>query len=148
MGGIPAQAIQAASILDRISAEFRLVRKTTSTQRQVLFAVAQKLFRPNLTFNKDETEARKRERAEQKKREREMQARRSRVADLEGRIAEHEQAIRDLETEMSAPGFYENREAAQRVVDRHQALMWEVGELMHQWESLSELLEADGGPAA
>ena len=95
-----------------------------------------------------EYEARKRERAEQKKREREMQARRSRVAELEGRIAKHEQAIRDLEAEMSAPGFYENRDAAQRVIDRHQALMWEVGELMHQWESLSELLEAGGGPAA
>jgi ATP-binding cassette subfamily F protein 3 len=92
-----------------------------------------------------EYEARKRERAEQKKREREMQARRSRVAELEGRIAKHEQAIRDLEAEMSAPGFYENREAAQPVIDRHQALMWEVGELMHQWESLSELLETETG---
>ena len=25
---------------------------------------------------------------------------------------------------------------AQPVVDRHQALMWQVGDLMHQWESL------------
>ena len=31
-------------------------------------------------------------------------------------------------------------EAAQQIVDRHQALMWEVGELMHQWETLSALL--------
>jgi hypothetical protein len=37
---------------------------------------------------------------------------------------------------MSAPGFYENREAAQPVIDRHQALMWEVGDLMHRWEEL------------
>jgi hypothetical protein len=43
---------------------------------------------------------------------------------------------------MAAPGFYEQRDAAQSVIDRHQALMWEVGELMHQWESLSELLES------
>jgi ATP-binding cassette subfamily F protein 3 len=89
-------------------------------------------------------EARKRERAVQKKRDRELQARRARVADLEARIAQHEQAIRDLEATMSAPGFYENREAAQPVIDRHQSLMWDVGELMHQWESLSELLDADG----
>ena len=41
---------------------------------------------------------------------------------------------------MSTPGFYDDREAAQQVVDRHQALMWEVGELMHQWETLSAML--------
>jgi hypothetical protein len=37
---------------------------------------------------------------------------------------------------MAAPGFYEDRLAAQPVIDRHQALMWEVGDLMHQWEEL------------
>ena len=37
---------------------------------------------------------------------------------------------------MSAPGFYENHEAAKPVIDRHQALMWEVGDLMNQWEAL------------
>ena len=37
---------------------------------------------------------------------------------------------------MSAPGFYEDRAAAQSIVDRHQALMWQVGDLMHQWEEL------------
>ena len=87
-------------------------------------------------------EARKRERAEQTRRDRELQARRSRLADLEGRIADRERAIAELEATMAAPGFYEQREAAQPVIDRHQALMWEVGELMHQWESLSELLES------
>jgi ATP-binding cassette, subfamily F, member 3 len=86
-------------------------------------------------------EARKRERAEQKRRERELQARRSRLADLENRIADRERTIRELEAAMAAPGFYDAREAAQPVIDRHQALMWEVGELMHQWENLSELLE-------
>ena len=87
-------------------------------------------------------EARKRERAEQKRRERELQARRSRLADLENRIADRERTIRELEATMAAPGFYAAREAAQPVIDRHQALMWEVGELMHQWENLSELLES------
>jgi ATP-binding cassette, subfamily F, member 3 len=87
-------------------------------------------------------EARKRERAEQTRRDRELQARRSRLADLEGRIADRERAIAELEATMAAPGFYEQREAAQPLIDRHQALMWEVGELMHQWESLSELVES------
>ena len=44
---------------------------------------------------------------------------------------------------MAAPGFYEQRDAAQPVIDRHQALMWEVGDLMHQWEALPKL---DGVP--
>jgi hypothetical protein len=37
---------------------------------------------------------------------------------------------------MSAPGFYDNRESSKAVIDRHQALMWEVGDLMSQWEAL------------
>ena len=37
---------------------------------------------------------------------------------------------------MSAPGFYDDRAAAQPVIDQHQALMWKVGDLMHQWEEL------------
>ncbi len=42
---------------------------------------------------------------------------------------------------MSAAGFYEDRTAAQGVIDKHQALMWQVGELMHQWEMLAEVAE-------
>ena len=65
-----------------------------------------------------------------------MKARRARIDDLEARIADCEQAIREIENTMSAPGFYDDRAAAQPVIDRHQALMWEVGDLMHQWEEL------------
>ena len=64
------------------------------------------------------------------------------VADLETRIAAHETAIKALEAEMSAPGFYEQREGAQTQLTRHQTLMWEVGELMQQWEMLSETDES------
>ena len=39
---------------------------------------------------------------------------------------------------MAAAGFYSDRAAAQPVIDRHQALMWEVGDLMHRWEELSQ----------
>jgi hypothetical protein len=44
---------------------------------------------------------------------------------------------------MGSPGFYEDRAAAQAAIDRHQTLMWEVGELMHQWEVLCEMAEAE-----
>ena len=63
-------------------------------------------------------------------------ARRRRIEDLEARIAEREQAIKDIEQSMSAPGFYDDHAAAKPVIDRHQSLMWEVGALMSQWEEL------------
>ena len=65
-----------------------------------------------------------------------MQARRTRVEQMEGRIAECEAAMREIEGQMAAPGFYDDRAAAQPVIDRHQALMWQLGDLMHQWEEL------------
>ena len=46
------------------------------------------------------------------------------IDDLEARIAEREKAIKDIEASMSAPGFYDDHEAAKPVIDRHQALMW------------------------
>ena len=61
-----------------------------------------------------------------------------RIADLEGRIAEREAEVKGLEATMSAPGFYDDRDASKQVIDRHQALMWEVGDLMGQWEALQE----------
>jgi ATP-binding cassette subfamily F protein 3 len=81
-------------------------------------------------------EDRKRADADLRKRQRADQARRARIEVLEGRIAETELAIRQLEEAMGAEGFYEDRAAAQPVIDRHQKLMWEVGELMGQWEAL------------
>ena len=78
-----------------------------------------------------------------RKRSRDVQARRARIDDLETRIAACEAAIRDIEAKMSAPGFYEDRAAVQPVIDRHQALMWEVGHLMHQWEELQSVSDGD-----
>ena len=63
-------------------------------------------------------------------------ARQRRVAELEARIAKAESAIKELEVQMSAPGFYQNHETSKPVIDRHQALMWEVGDLMNKWETL------------
>ena len=84
-------------------------------------------------------EAKKRADAEARKRDRERKALRNRIAELEGRISEREIEVKALETKMSAPGFYENREASKPVIDRHQALMWEVGDLMNQWEALQQV---------
>jgi ATP-binding cassette subfamily F protein 3 len=83
-------------------------------------------------------EARKRQDADARRVKKAGDARLRRIADLEGRIAEREQAVRDLEATMAAPGFYENHEAAKPIVDRHQAILWEIGDLMHQWEELHE----------
>jgi ATP-binding cassette subfamily F protein 3 len=74
--------------------------------------------------------------ADERRRRRDSDERARRVADLEARIAEHESLIKDLEAQMSSPGFYEQRDAAAAVVKKHQSLMWEVGDLMNQWEAL------------
>ena len=74
--------------------------------------------------------------AEVRKRQRADHARQSEVERLEQQIAECERAIKLLEQTMSAPGFYQDRRAAQPTVDEHQALMWKVGDLMHRWEEL------------
>jgi len=81
-------------------------------------------------------EERKRQEAEARKAKKALDARKKRIDDLETRIAEREQAIKDIEATMSAPGFYDDHESAKPIIDKHQALMWEVGDLMHQWEEL------------
>ena len=86
-------------------------------------------------------EEKKRTDADARRRSRARQARRSEIDRLEARIAETERAIRDIEQTMAAPGFYDDRASAQPVIDRHQALMWEVGDLMHQWEQMQHAFE-------
>jgi ATP-binding cassette, subfamily F, member 3 len=81
-------------------------------------------------------EDKKRLDADARRARKDAEARQRRIQDLEGRIADREQAIKDLERMMATPGFYDDHEAAKPIVDRHQGLMWEVGDLMHQWEVL------------
>jgi ATP-binding cassette subfamily F protein 3 len=85
-------------------------------------------------------EERKRQEAEARRDRKEADSRRRRIEELEARIADRERAIKDIEAAMSAPGFYEDHEAAKPVIDRHHALMWEVGDLMNQWEALQTKL--------
>jgi hypothetical protein len=57
---------------------------------------------------------------------------------MEGRIAEREAQVKALEAVMSAAGFYDDPVAANAAIGRHKALMWEVGDLIAQWEALQE----------
>ena len=50
--------------------------------------------------------------------------------------------MKAAEAAMAAPGFYDDPAAAKATLDRHQALMWEVGELLGQWEMLQAEAEA------
>ena len=81
-------------------------------------------------------EARRRARNQARKEQRAAQDRERRIADLEARIAEREQEVKALELKMSDTHFYDRRAAAEEIVARHQQLMWEVGDLMNQWEAL------------
>jgi ATP-binding cassette subfamily F protein 3 len=74
--------------------------------------------------------------AEARRAKKEAEARQRRVAELEERIAVAEAEVKDLEQKMAAPGFYEDHVASKPIIDRHQALMWAVGDLMNQWEAL------------
>jgi ATP-binding cassette, subfamily F, member 3 len=87
---------------------------------------------------RDDREDRKRVDAERKKKQRAAETLQKRISDLEGRIAEREARVKELEAAMAEPGFYDNREASKELIDKHQALMWEVGDLMGQWEALQE----------
>ena len=86
-------------------------------------------------------EERKRDTVEKRKRERAFKALKDRVAELEVRIAEREKTIKDVEQNMSAPEFYADHEGSKPVLAQHQALMWEVGELLSQWEMLQSEAE-------
>ncbi len=81
-------------------------------------------------------EERKRQEAEERRVRRAWEAHQARVTRVEARIAECEREIKTLESRMAEPGFYEDSEVSRPVIDRHQALMWEVGDRMAEWEAL------------
>ena len=83
-------------------------------------------------------EEKKRLDAEARRNKKADDERNRRITELESRISEREQAIKELEAQMAAPGFYDNRELSQAVLTKHHGLMWEVGDLMNQWEALQE----------
>ena len=88
----------------------------------------------------------KRQQVETRRQQRRLDALQKRIADLERRIATREETVRALEAKMSAPDFYAAQAAADDAIKRHQALMWEVGDLMNQWEALQKEAE-EGSPS-
>jgi uncharacterized coiled-coil protein SlyX len=79
-------------------------------------------------------------------REREIKRMKARLAELEKRVAEKEQAVKALEGQMASPGFYEDRPRAEQAAEEHKKLMWEVGDLVSQWEALQTEVD-DQAPA-
>jgi hypothetical protein len=90
----------------------------------------------------DDRETRRQAQIEARRRDRAAKAHQAKIAELEERIARCETEIKQIETTMASPEFYQDRAASQPVIDRHQALMWQVGDLMHQWEELQTSHEA------
>jgi len=88
-------------------------------------------------------EARKKLETERKKKQRAAESLQKRIAELENRIAAHEQEVKTLEAAMAGAGFFDDPVASKPVIDRHQKLMWEVGDLMSQWEALQEHAAAE-----
>jgi chromosome segregation ATPase len=68
--------------------------------------------------------------------ERELKKTKARLAELEKRITEKEQAVKELEARMATPAFYDDRARATQAAEDHQKLMWQAGDLMAQWEAL------------
>jgi ATP-binding cassette subfamily F protein 3 len=84
---------------------------------------------------------RKQANADRNKRDRAFKSLKNRITELESRIADREKAIKDVEQTMAAPDFYNDHEKSKPVLAKHQALMWEVGELLSQWEMLQSEAE-------
>jgi ATP-binding cassette, subfamily F, member 3 len=76
--------------------------------------------------------------------ERDLKRSKTRLAELEKRVTETEQAVKALEASMAAPGFYDDRERAAHAAEEHQKLMWETGDLMAQWEALQAEVDEKG----
>ncbi|HVQ31036.1 MAG TPA: ABC-F family ATP-binding cassette domain-containing protein [Vicinamibacteria bacterium] len=81
------------------------------------------------------------DRQERQLRERELKKLKNRLSELEKRIAEKEQAVKALEAQMASPGFYDDRAQAEKAATDHKSLMWEVGDLLSQWEMVQTEVE-------
>ena len=74
--------------------------------------------------------------AEVRRQERRRKSLEARISELEQQISDRELTVQQLEAEMASPDFYQDEASAQNTISRHQNLMWEVGDLMNQWEAL------------
>jgi len=76
--------------------------------------------------------------------ERAEKKRKQRLDEIEKRIAEKEAAVAAIEAEMSIPGFFDDRARAEKAAKDREAIMWEVNDLMGQWE----LMQQESAPAS
>ncbi|HET6898271.1 MAG TPA: ABC-F family ATP-binding cassette domain-containing protein, partial [Vicinamibacteria bacterium] len=82
--------------------------------------------------------------ADRQAREREGRKLKARIAELEKKIAEKEQAVRDVEHLMASPGFYDDRARADEAVANRQRLLDEVAALMTEWEAVQAEFDGKG----
>ena len=64
--------------------------------------------------------------------------RKQRLEEIEKRIAEREAAVGAIEKEMSSAGFFVDRARAEKAAKDRESLMWEVNDLMGQWELMQQ----------
>jgi len=107
-------------------------RPTLNTQARGSGLKAQ----PKPSAQANDRDERKRQEAERKKKQRAQESLQKRIAEIEARISSSEAEVKQLEAAMSEAGFFDDSARSRPVIDRHQALMWEVGDLMAQWEAL------------
>ena len=70
--------------------------------------------------------------------------RKQRLDEIEKRIAEKEAAVGVIEKAMTEPGFFDDRARAEKAAKDRESLMWEVNDLMSQWE----LMQQETAPAS
>ncbi|MEO6402861.1 MAG: ATP-binding cassette domain-containing protein, partial [Vicinamibacteria bacterium] len=64
--------------------------------------------------------------------------RKQRLDEVEKRIAEKEAAVAIIEKDMTEPGFFEDRARSEKAAKDREGLMWEVNDLMAQWELMQQ----------
>ena len=76
--------------------------------------------------------------------DRQAKKRKQRVEEIEKRIAEKEAEVAAIEKAMTEPGFFDDRARAEKAAKDRENLMWEVNDLMSQWE----LIQTEEAPAS
>ncbi|MDO9068487.1 MAG: ABC-F family ATP-binding cassette domain-containing protein [Deltaproteobacteria bacterium] len=82
-------------------------------------------------------EVRLKDREEEKRRKREDQSRQKRMGEIESQIAGVEKELATLETEMNAPGFFDDPERGLKGGERHAELNVRLEQLYGEWEGMT-----------
>lgn len=124
----------------------RVATNKTSTTRPIKQSTQEVTGRAKVADQKRvPADARKRRRLAadaRKRQQRAVEAQHRRVTAIEQKINDREAALKKLEVTMSQPDFYKEPKSANTLVAEHQALMWEIGDLMHEWETLQNTSES------